>query len=122
MAVKSPSDVAAHIRTFMQIYQFRSDPYRLYYLCIPTGHEGSEQFHQATEQKYLLRQIKAIDSLITGDNIQGAATIVNVPGTQKWLPTQINPVLLTLYGHRLAAGGSFKPAQSTCPGRGRQLT
>ena len=97
----------------MQSYQFRSDPYRLYYLSLPTGYAGSEQFHQATEQKYLLRQIKAIDGLLSGETLPGAAMIVETPDIEKCVPTRSNPLLLTLYGHRLAAGGSFKPAQST---------
>ena len=34
---------------------------------------------------------------------------------EKCIPTHANPVLLTLYGHRLAAGGSFSAAQCTPP-------
>jgi general transcription factor 3C polypeptide 3 (transcription factor C subunit 4) len=78
-----------------------------------TGLPGTEQFHAAVDQKFLLRQVKAMDSIITGEAIVGAAGIIEEPGIEKCIPTIANPVLLMLYGHRLAAGGSFAPAQST---------
>lgn len=43
----------------------------------------------------------------------GAASIVEEPDVEKCIPKHTNPVLLMLYGHRLAAGGSFSAAQCT---------
>jgi hypothetical protein len=72
-----------------------------------TGREAAEQFRAAMDQKYFLRNIKAMDSLLTGGDIVGAASILGEVKVER-----ANPVLLILYGHRLAAGGSFLPAQS----------
>jgi general transcription factor 3C polypeptide 3 (transcription factor C subunit 4) len=112
MHTGSINDVSNHAKRFISNYQFRSDAYRLYYLSLGTGIPGIEQFHAAGDQKYLLRQIKAIDGLISGETISGAATVNEEPGIEKCNPKVANPVLLILYGHRLAAGGSFAPAQS----------
>ena len=100
-------------RWFMQTYQFRSDPYRLYYLSLRTGISGAEQFRQAGDQKFLLRQIKGIDALLSGEIISGAAAISHEFRIPSFEPKEQSPVLLTLYGHRLAAGGSFAAAQSS---------
>jgi len=97
----------------MQVYQFRSDPYRLYYLALGTDVDGEEQFRTAHDQRFLLRHLKALDGLITGEFAVGAAAISEEPGVPKCIVTRSNPVLLLLYGHRLAASGSYGPAQST---------
>lgn len=112
MYADSIPEIANYLRSFMHTYQFRSDPYRLYYLALGTGPGGVEQFHLAVDQKYLLRQIKAMDSFLSGETIVGAATITDNPDIEKCVMTHPNPVLLILYGHRLASGGSFAPAQS----------
>jgi general transcription factor 3C polypeptide 3 (transcription factor C subunit 4) len=104
-------DSSLHVKRFLQTYQFRSDAYRLYYLVLGTDRDACEQFHSAVDQKYLLRQIKALDGFLSGETVVGAATIVEEPDIEKCVPTHANPVLLTLYGHRLAAGGSFSAAQ-----------
>jgi hypothetical protein len=80
-----------------------------------TSAAAQEQFKKAEDQKYLLRQIKALDGLLMGESIVNSATIVDIPDIEKCVPTSPNPLLLTLYGHRLAAGGSFAPAQSNPP-------
>ena len=59
--------------------------------------------------------MKALDGLLTGESIVGAANIVDIPDLEKCVPIHPNPILLTLYGHRLAAGGSFAPAQGNPP-------
>jgi hypothetical protein len=109
---KSLAEIAHYMRSFMQLYQFRSDVYRLYYLTMGNGIDAIEQFRNNVDQKYLLRQIKAVSVLLTGKNINGAASVVDYPGIEKCVPTHQNPILLVLYGHRLAVGGSFRPAQS----------
>jgi general transcription factor 3C polypeptide 3 (transcription factor C subunit 4) len=112
MYVGDINNSANYARWFMQMYQFRSDPYRLYYLALRTGAIGAEQFRHAADQKFLLRQIKAIDSLLTGEPILGAASISQEEGIEPMNPRMQSVPLLTLYGHRLASGGSFAAAQS----------
>jgi len=101
-------DISAQIRKLISAYKFRSDPLRLYYLALGTGREGVEQFRAAVDQRFLLRHIKAMDSLLTGEDIAGRATVTNEDEKR----SRANPILLILYGHRLAAGASFLPAQS----------
>jgi general transcription factor 3C polypeptide 3 (transcription factor C subunit 4) len=106
-------DVAIYARWFMQTYQFRSDPFRLYYLVLGTSIDSIEQFRAPVDQKFLLRQIKAIDGVLRGEPVPGAAAIVDDKNVEKLETTQQSPVLLTLYGHRLAAGGNYVAAQGT---------
>ena len=103
------------VKYFTQTYQFRSDPYRLYYLSLGTSAAAQEQFKKQEDQKYLLRQIKALNCVVTGESIVGSANIVENPDIEKCVPTHSNPILLILYGHRLAAGGSYAPSQSNPP-------
>ena len=77
--------------------------------------DAVEQFRNAGDQKYLLRQIKAIDAQILGEQLSGAATIVDDPHGFRGRIDRSNAVLLVLYGHRLASGGSFLPAQGIIP-------
>jgi general transcription factor 3C polypeptide 3 (transcription factor C subunit 4) len=104
-------DLAAHTKKLASRHQFKSHPLRLYYLALGTGREAADQFRAAVDQKYFLRNIKAMDSVLTGGDIVGAAAVVN----DEVRIERANPVLLVLYGHRLAAGGSFLPAQSNTP-------
>jgi len=87
----------------------------LYYLALGTSAAAQEQFKKSEDQKYLLRQIKALDGLLTGESLIGSAMIIDIPDIEKCVPTSPSPILLTLYGHRLAAGGSFAPAQGPPP-------
>jgi len=111
----NPESCINAVKYFIQTYQFRSDPYRLYYLALGTSTTAHEQFKKAEDQKYLLRHIKALDGFLTGESIINSAMIVDIPDIEKCVPTDPNPVLLTLYGHRLAAGASFAPALGNPP-------
>lgn len=106
-------DVAQHVRTLIQMYQFRSDVYRLYCLALGNGEDTLVQFCHSNDQRFLLRQIKALDACLSGTTIVGAASLQSdTPEIPKAIVTKNNPNLLVLYGHRLAAAGSYAPAQS----------
>ena len=110
------------LKWFMQVYQFRSDAYRLYYLALGTDLDGSEQFRNANDQRFLLRHLKALDGVLTGEFATGAASISDEPGIPKCEVTRPNPALLILYGHRLAASASYGPAQSIYSSYSNKLT
>lgn len=114
--LKKTSDIAHYVRWFIQIYQFRSDVFRLYYLALGTSQEALAQFRLSVDQRYLLRQIKSLDSALQGTPVVGSAIVQETtPEVPKAIVTKHNPHLLVLYGHRLASGGSYGPAQGTFP-------
>src|SRR5271169_4854316 len=106
----NPGNIASQVRQLIQFHQLRSDPYRLYSLALGTSRSSIAQFHKSVDQRFLLRQIKAIDSLLQGHAVTGAASIIDDADFAKEKVKMQNPVMLTLYGHRLAAGGSWVPA------------
>jgi general transcription factor 3C polypeptide 3 (transcription factor C subunit 4) len=115
--LRKTADIALYVRWFIQTYQFRSDTYRLYYLALGTSQDAINQFRHANDQRYLLRQIKALDGVLSGRTTVGSAAIQeDTPEIPKAVMTRHHPLLFMLYGHRLAVGGSYAPAQSPPPG------
>ena len=97
----------------MHNWQFQGDVYGLFIAAVTATKQGEETFHHSANQKYFLRQIKAMDKAITGKNIVGAASLTakdEVGGT--YVPKDYDFSLLTVYGHMLAAGRSYIPALS----------
>ena len=76
--------------------------------------DGVEMFQRSSNQKYFLRQIKAMDKVLTGKAVVGAASVTakNQDGSTQ-IPKGYEPNLLMLYGHMLAAGRSYAPALSS---------
>lgn len=95
----------------MAAYQFQSEAYSLFTTAVTLSRNGLEVFHNNANQKYLLRQIKAMDEAITGIKRTGAAgyTGVDEDGNE-YRPTDIDVNLLMLYGHILASGKSYVSA------------
>ena len=100
-------------RFFMHSRQFQGDVYRLFVAAMTACKQGRETFHNSANQKYFLRQIKAMDKAVTGKAIVGAASLTAKDedgGT--YIPKEFDLNLLILYGHMLAAGKSYIPALS----------
>lgn len=99
------------VRWFMTNYQFRSDPWRLYYAASSSGSKALEIFSSNINLKFLLRQVKAADSVVRGEKINGAAaTTVRTELTDPRTLTGDDPVLLMLYGHALVSSKSYVAA------------
>lgn len=97
----------------MHNWQFQGDAYALFVVALTATRQGEEMFHHSANQKYFLRQIKAMDKAITGKNIVGAASLTakgEDGGT--FVPKDFDFTLLMVYGHMLAAGRSYIPALS----------
>ncbi|RPB21692.1 TPR-like protein [Terfezia boudieri ATCC MYA-4762] len=109
--VKDPDIVSDVSRFFMHNWQFQGDAYSLFVVALIATRQGEEMFHHSANQKYFLRQIKAMDKAITGKNIVGAASLTakgEDGGT--FVPKNFDFTLLMVYGHMLAAGRSYIPA------------
>lgn len=92
----------------MTSFQFTTETYSLFTASITASKNGLEVFHNNANQKYLLRQIKAMDQAITGKVRVGAATLTAVDDDgNKYVPGDVDVGLLMLYGHILASGRSY---------------
>ncbi|KAK9386581.1 hypothetical protein V1515DRAFT_557347 [Lipomyces mesembrius] len=103
------------VRTFLaqQETQFNPSMYRLLLCCLPAGTSASEIFNLPGTQKYLLRHVKGMDSLVQGHAIVGSIKVKdNSSETSAARFEKENPVLLTLYGQILAASRSHVPSLS----------
>ena len=98
----------------MHSHQFQGDAYRLFITTMVLCKQGREMFHHSANQKYFLRQIKAMDKVLTGKAIVGAASLTGkTEDGGAYIPKEFDLNLLMLYGHMLAAGRSYIPALST---------
>lgn len=104
-------------RYFMTSYQFETDAYRLF-SAISKLHKAPTQWYSASPtQKYILRQIRALDASITnqmsGRQKPSRAALTTTEEMNKPASTTREDVtLLILYGHILAVGGSHTYALS----------
>lgn len=62
-------------RNLLNTFQFSSNMYRLFIASFQAGFKGSELFSDPANQKYFLRQVKALDAINTGKKITGMATV-----------------------------------------------
>lgn len=97
----------------MHHWQFHGDAYGLFVAAVTATKQGEETFHHSANQKYFLRQIKAMDKVLTGKNIVGAASLTaKGQDGSTYVPKNYDFTLLMVYGHMLAAGRSYIPALS----------
>lgn len=103
----------------MKEYQFVSDSYRLFSALHRLSDSDHAWYNASQSQKYLLRQIKAIDFTLTGDlsarrMFQEKASLTTKDTQGRPIPAEEFDVpLLMLYGHVLYSGRSFAYAIST---------
>lgn len=130
--------LVSEARWFTKDYQFVTDTYRLFsILSRLCGDPNRSLFHASPSMKFMLRQVKAMDSTLPGDHhlmrastskslitrqatVKGTRSSKNPPG-QLSLTTRhgngdlitaenMDVALLVLYGHILYSGNSFYPA------------
>ncbi|KAI5808754.1 hypothetical protein DFH27DRAFT_589841 [Peziza echinospora] len=108
---QDPEAVSDVTRFFMHSHQFQGEAYRLFIAAMTSCKQGREMFHHSANQKYFLRQIKAMDKVLTGKAIIGAASLTGkAEDGGAYVPKEFDLTLLMLYGHMLAAGRSYIPA------------
>ncbi|EMR08474.1 hypothetical protein PNEG_03302 [Pneumocystis murina B123] len=105
---KQYSIVAEECRYFSNLYKFRSDGYRLYFVAMPTGEAMLHYSANSALQKYLLRQIKSIDSAMSEKNKDSLS--INKNENDSYIPTHYNVVLLVSYGHVMICSRSYVQA------------
>ncbi|KAJ5086044.1 hypothetical protein N7532_010815 [Penicillium argentinense] len=113
--------LASEARWFLKEYQFVTDTYRLFgILSNLAGDPQKSLFHSSPNMKFMLRQIKAMDFTLPDESNKPQprqtiwkerATLSTKDEFGEPIPaTEMDIVLLVLYGHILYSGGSFFPA------------
>lgn len=105
-------------RWFMKEYQFSTDSYRLFSALNRLCNAPTSWYNSGPTQKFILRQIKAMDFALLGDEAGGS--IFHEKASYSTKDENGNPVraqdmdvaLLMLYGHVLYTGTSYSYALS----------
>jgi general transcription factor 3C polypeptide 3 (transcription factor C subunit 4) len=93
-----------YVRQYLLAHQFENDGYRIYGAAFASGVSATELYHSSQNQKFFLRQVKAIDSVVENRQITGAARV-----TSSSKVDALNPNLLLLYAHIMLTGKSYVP-------------
>jgi general transcription factor 3C polypeptide 3 (transcription factor C subunit 4) len=100
-------------RFFMKDYQFTTDSYRMFTAVTRMVHSPVSWYSSGPSQKYILRQIKAMDYALVDDECQnkyfaekGSYSAVDEKG-QLIINDDLDIALLIMYGHILHTGGSY---------------
>ena len=110
-------------RYFMKELQFVTDSYRLFAVLNRLCDEPNSFYNSGPSQKYILRQIKAMDFCLVGDqqrrvSFQEKATCTSRDENGNPIKAEeLDIGLLMLYGHVLYAGRSYSFALSTLANR-----
>ncbi|KAG5355168.1 Transcription factor tau [Yarrowia sp. B02] len=96
-------------KTLMRTLKFYNDTIRLFSAVLPSGSDAQAVFNSTNNQKFILRYIKAVDSIILGKEITGQMRVENRAEFSDVLHKE-NPLLLTLYGHAMILGRSYVSA------------
>ena len=106
-------------RWFMKEYQFVTDGYRLFSALNRLSDSEHSWFNCGPSQKFILRQLKAVDFSLLGDarrkslfQERASYTTKDDNGNQI-RAREMDVALLMLYGHVLYAGRSYAYAVST---------
>ena len=105
-------------RWFMKEYQFITDGYRLFSALNRLCNADDSWFNCGPSQKYILRQIKAVDFALLGVNHgkphpqERTSHSTTSSDGQKVYAKEVDIALLMLYGHILHAGKSYAYAVS----------
>lgn len=106
-------------RWFMKEYQFVTDGYRLFSALNRLSDSDASWYNCGPSQKYILRQLKAVDFSLLGDAprkslFQERASYTTKDDYGNQIRAQeMDVALLMLYGHILYAGKSYAYAVST---------
>ena len=107
-------------RWFMKEYQFVTDGYRLFSALNKLSDSENSWYNSGPSQKYILRQLKAVDFSLLGDArrkslFQERASYTTKDDNGNQIRAQeMDVVLLMLYGHILYVGKSYAYAVSMC--------
>jgi len=101
-------------RWFIKTYPYATDTFRLYAALNRLYSGETSWYNSGPSQKFMLRAIKAMDFALLSDEQRKHFRFSEQERTSYALVTDrvatLDPVLLTLYGHILAAAGSYQNA------------
>jgi hypothetical protein len=98
-------------RVFMKDYHFTTDSYRMFAAVTRACHSPISWYSSGPNQKFILRQIKAMDSAIKKDGFHTGHDENEKP----FIATELDIALLMIYGHILSMGTSYAYALSKLP-------
>ena len=114
-------------RFFMKDYQFTTDSYRMFAAIARVCHSPVSWYSSGPTQKYMLRQIKAMDYALVSDaqrdkyfSERGSYSAQDENGNLV-INDDLDIALLMLYGHILFSGTSYFYALSMPPFNGEIL-
>lgn len=105
--VGDTSTISDTLRHMYMDRQFHNDIIRLYGALLSSGKRAMKSFGSSNNQKFFLRQIKALDSVAQNRRISGAA---RVDSDSRADIQKENPLLFVLYSHIMLMGPSYVPA------------
>lgn len=110
VAVKSNNyhEINETVRRMGMSYQLYNDYFRLYGTVFPSGQYANSYYVQQNNQKFIHRQLKAIDQLVHKEKVVGAARVLD---PELSLDVE-NPVVLTLYANFMLQGRSYQHSLS----------
>ncbi|KAI9724803.1 MAG: hypothetical protein M1812_000079 [Candelaria pacifica] len=100
-------------RWFIKEFQFTTDAYRLYAALIRICRSPTTWYNSGPSQKYLLRQLKAMDYSLVGEEFQRSIYDEKAGYSTKdelgnsIVAEELDVALLMLYGYNLYAGTSY---------------
>ena len=104
----------------MRDYQFTTDSYRMFTAVTRTVHSPVSWYSSGPSQKYILRQIKAMDFALADEEsrekyfAERASYSALDKNGQLIINDDLDIALLMLYGHILYTGSSYIYALSRC--------
>ncbi|CAD6499504.1 BgTH12-03616 [Blumeria graminis f. sp. triticale] len=104
---------ASVARFFMREYQFTTDSYRLFSAMLRICQSPVSWYSSGPTQKYVLRQIKAMDLALVGDASseskigESGTNVLTTRNNDSEATAGMDIPLLMLYGHILYAGTSY---------------
>src|SRR5579862_5712735 len=105
-------------RWFMSTYQLTTDTYRLYAALHRLCQGPASWYNAAPSQKYLLRQVRAMDQGLPTKQLRHSEKSGNVLAGDQGTPIEnvdMDIALLVLYGHILYSGRGYGYALGKSP-------
>lgn len=105
---------AEQARWMMLHCLFRNDGYRFYGFALSSGLSAAREYNDNANQKFMLRMIKTMDSLLDGRDIAGTIKVKDIDGDpESARPKSPQALILALYGQIIAIGRGYTPSLRT---------
>lgn len=90
---------------------FREDGIRFYGTVLASGSSATKEYNDNANQKFMLRLVKTMDSLLSGESINGTNSVREIDNSPESVRPQAPQAhLLMLYGQMIAVGRGYTAA------------